>query len=574
VRRGGICAGSLADALAGELERRREAERRPPTFREFLEDPEYAGPYMEAIHVSPAILAIAEASEGAPVTAADDALCAQLFHCARADMPVGRKPRTVVVNAGRRGGKTSNLLAPKAVHAAWTVPLPNLRKREIARAVIISSEVDLAEAAFNYCKGIVEASPRLSRALEKPITAEQILLRRPDGHLVEIVVGAATRGGTAARSRTLVFVGLDEAAFMRADDGEHSVTDRDIYEAAKGTVKVLQGAQIWVVSTPWIEGDGLMEELIEKHWGKPGNCLVAARISSYLLRGIPDDGSLLEEDDDEDTYRREILSIPMPPGSVSFFSSAQITAALKAPPPEGPPDELGAGGDFAFDRDCAAVATVGRWLGGWFAPTLIRERPASPHNDAASIATVREFGRDVRRVGCTSVMIDHHRRPFVAEHLAGVGVAFAEAPGGQDGKVASYGALKRIIEEGRFVLTLLPQKEAEYTAQQLRSVTSVPLTGGGWKIIATRVKRTLEGRTGGKIGAHGDVVSALVLAAWVAGAGNTAKNWGRVRAPHDPLPTPAPVRGKAAAPELMRSRSAGLGLRPGQGRRRRDDDDD
>jgi hypothetical protein len=521
-----LLAGSLADDLEELARLELELAESLPSFREFLESPAYAAPYMAAVGISPFVAAIVDASEGSPVETLDDATCREVFRLVPRELPLGEVPRIVVVNAGRQSGKTSNLLAPKAVHAAWTQRAPHLRPGQVARVVIISPHTDQSKAAFRYCKGIVESSPRLRRNLVK-ITTEQILLRRPDGHLVEIVTGAADAGGSAARSSTLLFAGLDEVAFFF--DDSHAVNDRAIFDAAMGTLRMLPGAQLWMVSTPWIEGSGLMEEFIAEHWGRRSSVLVAARISSYALRGAADDASLREETDTEETYRREVLAQPMPAGAGGFFSATELSLAVTRKPPEGEPLELGAGGDFAFERDALAAVVVGRWIGGYFAPVLVEERRATPGDIEAATLRVRELGAAVAEAGCQQIMGDHWKRTFVREHLHLEGVAFVDAPGSDEGKAETYGAWKRVIAEGRLCLGLLPRRVAEYVRDQLRAVIATPMPGPGgrFRISIPRTKRLLEGQGAGRIGAHGDVASALVLAGWQAGAGRQAASWER-----------------------------------------------
>jgi hypothetical protein len=560
---GALLAGSLADQLERLAAVEAERDEALPTFREFLESPDFAGPYMEIVGISPIVGAIVDASEGSPVTLSDEE-CRAVFGCGPEDLPLGEAPRVVVVNAGRQCGKTSNLGAPKAVHAAWTVPAPKLRPGQVARVAIICPRADQAQAAFNYCRGIVESSPRLRRNVEK-VTTEQILLRRPDGHLVEIVTGAADAGGSAARSTTLLFCLLDEVAFFFDDDGDHSVSDKAIFDAASGTIRNLDDAQIWMVSTPWIEGTGLMEELIEKHWGKRGDVLVAARISSYALRGNADDGSLREETDTDETYAREVLAIPMPKGTQGFFSPLELARAVERKPPAGEPQELGAGGDFAIEKDCLASAVVGRYLGGFFAPRMIAERHATPGDERAWSANVRELGGLVAGAGATQILVDTWRRASVREHMHLEGIAVADTPGGDQGQQEHYGALKRVIAEGLFCLGLLPRNEAEYVRDQLRAVVSAPAGPGRFKISSPRTKRTLEGVGAGRIGAHGDVADAVIKAAWQAGAGRLAASWDKpkVAAHTGQQARQAAARtrtGAGGSMDYLRARSAGVGL--------------
>jgi hypothetical protein len=541
------------------------SKAKPLNFSEFIESPDFCGAYIGETQLSPAILDIAQASDGLIPTHLSDEALEQVFRCSRLDFASGVKPKTVVVGAGRRGGKTSHLLAPKAVHAAWTTPLPDLKPGERARAAIIAPIKDQAVAAFNYCKGIVESSPILSRAIQK-INSEEILLRRPDGHLVEIVVGAANRGGLVGRSRTLVFAGLDEAQFFRSDN--YQVNDRDIFGGVMGTLRFQPGAQCWIVSTPWVEGEGLMEDFIEKHWGSPGgDTLVAARISSYQLRGILDDGSLRLDTDDDESYDREILSIPLPRGTSTFFDGVALQEALKVLPPVKPPEDLGAGADFAFERDCSALVVAARYPGGIFAPIIVEERTPKRSDINSATKTTRELVRVAVGQGCTDILADAHCRPFVREHFELEGANFLDAPAGGDKKFETYAALKRVIADRRFVLGHLEEAVGKYVVAQLRAIVAKPKEGGGFKIISPRTKSSLDSARDGEGGSHGDVVSALVLAMWAVGSNRREAEWARpklgVTVPFTDMggSSRGGPRGSGMSLDYLRRNSAGASLR-------------
>jgi hypothetical protein len=64
--------------------------------------------------------------------------CERIFRCSRSALATGVIPQTVVLSAGRGGGKTSALLAPKAVHAALTVPCPFARPGQELASVLMA----------------------------------------------------------------------------------------------------------------------------------------------------------------------------------------------------------------------------------------------------------------------------------------------------------------------------------------------------------------------------------------------------------------------------------------------------
>ena len=497
-----------------------EAEpEKPISFRDFLFSDDFAGPYMKGTGVSPTIEAIALASEGLPIpeTLLSDKQVQDIFRCDRSAL-VGIKPRDVGVGAGRQSGKTANLLAPKCVHAAWTTPIPNLKPGQIAQAIIISPKTKQSQACFNYCKGIIESSPILKEAAKIQKTA--IVLTRPDGTKVEIVVGAAARGGGSGRSGTIIFAGLDEASFFYPD-GSAGSNDRDIYDAVFGSVGLIDGAQIWIVSTPWIAGMGILEERIRDYWGKPGAALVVARVSTYTLRGITDDGSLRGAWD-EDTYNREYLANPLPAGSTGFFSIARVLEAeARILPPGSSITEHGAGADLGFLNDSSALVIASQRKGGLFSVDSLVEMSPKQGQPLKPTVVVNSFAATLKANGIQSVASDIHEKATAIEIFGNHRISVADAPTHKDEKEKTYRAVKTLLEEGRLSLANLGEAEREKLRDQLRMIVAKPRLGGGYEISAprqaTRQSLAAEGKS---IKGHADSVSALVLALWRAGSTN------------------------------------------------------
>ncbi len=506
------------------------------SFREFLTSPRFCG----LADLSPAMLAIVDASEGtAPQL--DEVVCRSLFGCAVGGLP-SQPTRTVVVEAGGRAGKTSRLLAPKAIHAAWTVALPNLRAGEVARAVIIAPDKDLAVQVLGYCRGYIAGSPELRAAVvdgagrpavpeegdEDIGTSERIILRRPmDGALVEIAVKAASRGGTGARSRTLVFAGLDEAAFFYASDG-YTVNDREIYRAA--IQRVVPGGQVWITSTPWLAHEGVMAEFVDRDWGRHESALVAHAGTRALNPAWDPDGSIERamRRDDPENAAREIDAVALSSGTALFYNRETVRKACELKAPERAPDATGAGGDFGFVSDASAVAVVGRWdpadtrvlLGsrpspgtihvdsgtigsvasiyGGLAGEELRPEPGLPLRPSEVVAT---FAGVLEVAGAVEVMVDGHSREAVREHADRYGIGLAAAP---ISPLLPHLEFKKALDEGRVALAGLPAELRERVATQLSRVRKGRTPGGSVQVILPR----------GKGAGHCDLVAALVLAVW------------------------------------------------------------
>lgn len=462
------------------------------SFRAFAASPAFC-----ALDLSPLVAAIMDASEGRRPETIDDATAERHFGCGLDGLPTVA-PRTVVARAGGRGGKTSRLLAPKALHAAWTVPVPLLGKGEEAYAVFGAPSLRLARQTLSFCRGYVEASPVLARAVIGGST-DHIALRRPDGIPVRIEAFAASRGGTQFRAKTLVFAGFDEAAFFR-DEATGVVNDAELYRAV--LQRLVPGAQAWLASTPWLAGVGLIEEFIGREFGTHEHALCAVAPTRALNPNWDPTGEI-EADlraQDPDAAEREIDAIPLAAGSQMFFSPEAITAAVNEARPlrltRDPLAVYGAGGDAGLRRNSSALAVVAH-RDGRFRLAALEELKPTPGLPLKPSGVVDHFAPVLADYRATVVTADAHERAELGLEFARHGVSVAHDPG----KVESYIFARKVLHEGRLELPDHPRLR-----RQLRDVVSKPQPGGGLTITSPRKAD----------GSHGDLVSALVLALWAA----------------------------------------------------------
>jgi hypothetical protein len=523
-------AAALADAFEGAALADVAKTGQGLSFRAFLESADYC-----AKTLSPAIAAIADASQGLPIDWAPPALVQALFACPAHLLPSDRR-RVVAVSAGGRGGKTSYMLAPRAVHAAWTTPLrapgvpidpafplaQELARGEHAAAIIVAPRKKLARQAFTFVKGLVEGSPVLRRALMGEPTGESLTLRRPDGLLVDIIIAVADKGGTSVRGKSLVFLGLDEASFFQGDG--FAVNDEDIFSA--GIQRVVPYGQAWVMSTPWIEGEGLLERLIKEEWGKHRDVLVVARAGTRTLNPSWDPDGTIERTErrrsgGNENADREILAIPLPKGTKAFFSPADVAAALLLHAPDKAPEEKGAGADFghAAGRDNSGLAIVSRYPGGIFGVDALQEIESTA--DQRPSQTYRAFALRMLAAGVESCACDVHHKEAVREEWDHHGITFIDS-GAKD---RMYKGAKTVFSERRLALADLPEHDREALRDQLLTIVAKPLAAGRFQILAPRrkVSDVLAGGTGG---GHADTVSGLVAGLWRVGSCDAAL-WAR-----------------------------------------------
>lgn len=473
-----------------------EATQAVRSFRTFLESPSFC-----SLELSPLIAAIADASCGLTPDTIDDAVAERHFGCARDALPT--KPvRTVVTRAGGRGGKTSRLLGPKALHGAWTVPVPLLARGEEAYAIIVAPSIKLARQALSFCKGYVDASPVLAGA-KRGESLDHISLERPDGTRVRVEVFAAGRGGAQLRAKTLVFAGFDEASFFR-DESTGIVNDAELYRAV--LPRIVPGGQAWLVTTPWLADVGLVEEFLAADFGKHDHALCAIAPTRALNPNWDPTGEI-EADlraHDPEAADREIDAKPMVGGSATFFAKPAIDAAVNEKRPLALQVRAGctygAGGDLAFRRNSSALAIVER-REQVYQLAMLDELKPEPGLPLKVSGVVDSFAKTLQEYSVDAITVDSHERADAQLELARYQISASPAPEGQGGKAEAYILVRKLLHEGRIGLP----NHARFL-RQLRGVRGKPMPGGGMAITSPQ---TVDG-------SHGDLVSAFVNAVWAA----------------------------------------------------------
>ncbi len=512
---------AFVEAIDRRIARKKAALSMKMTFREFLESDQFARPYLDPRGVRPELYtdvgwAIIDASDGVRPSL-DDKRAEQIFGCVVSMMPIGKQARIVTLGAGRGSGKTSRFLATKCIHSAWTADLSLLAPGEEAAAVLIGPKRRHAKQTFRFVIGLIRRSPILSAAVARDergrmmVTRESITIDRPDGARVRIEVTSAARGGEAARGFTIVFAGLEEACFFAADPGA-AVNDQAVFDGLRP--RLARGASVWIVSTPWVEGEGLMEELIAANWGKHAHALVVARVPTRWLNPLFDpDGA------DEAAQRslpggdinadRELLAIPLPKGSRSFFDAVAVAEALQMLLPEYAPIDRSAGSDLGFTKDSAALGIIYAYDDGTYGSPALREVSPGKGEPLIPSKTCTEFAVILRGFEVASVWADRHYSETYKEHLEPHRVTLRHPPDGHEAKIARYTVLQVLLAKRRFRLGSLPEKVRESLRVQLNSITAVNRNG---KIVIIVPRTTVADLADGKgtTTKHADAVSALI----------------------------------------------------------------
>lgn len=411
----------------------------------------------------------------------------------------------VAMLKGARAGGTW-ICALYLLYRAIVADLSALADGEVAFAPIVAPDMDTAGQALRFAAGAARAVPSLNELIESS-TSEALRLRRRDGHEVEIVVRAASRGGKATRGRSYVAGLLDESAFF-LDRDTGVVNDEEVFRSVD--VRVITGGKTCVISTAWLES-GLLHELVEHNLGSPRTALASVTPTELMREGDEEVAQRVANarERDPENAAREFDCVAFTGGSDVMFPLALLTACHDAPAV--PVGTMSAGGDFGFRRDSAAIATVRSANSRHELDQLDEVRPqkGSPLKPSK---VVGRFAKLVKRCGAKSLATDLAYVESIREHLDEAGLTLTELPSGQAGKADVHMVTKTAMREGR--LRLSRPAEVTDTEQkrhlqtllaQLGKIVQRPVPGGGLVISIPRDK------TG-----HGDIASAFLAAVWFA----------------------------------------------------------
>jgi hypothetical protein len=432
---------------------------------------------------------------------ADREIARQLFGDVERIPPEARHVLCAV--CGARAGKSYVLGALRLLHLALTVPLTTLAPGELAVALIVAPDLRLARQVLRYALGAAESVPSIKDLIGSS-TSDGFTLARPDGGTVSVECLPATRGGSAVRGRSLVGAVLDESAFFR--DESYQVNDLEVFRAV--APRVLRGGQVVIASTPWAEA-GLLFDFHKRNHGHPVDA-ISAHAPTLLLRDDEHTRSYVAREvaRDPQNAAREYGAEFMPAGSDAFFDPRAIDAAvddaLVMPLPKRDHMRFTCGADFGFTRDSSALVVLERDPVRYSVADVVELQPSKGAPLVPS-SVVEHFATVVHRYDTDHVIADAHYREAIAEHMSAQKLYLRAAPEGAMGKAESYQIARSLLHEGK---VRLPKHER--LLRQLREVVARPTPGGGVTITSPRWR----------MGGHGDLVSALVLALFEAARGS------------------------------------------------------
>jgi hypothetical protein len=410
--------------------------------------------------------------------------------------------RVLAAVCGARGGKSAILSALYSLWRMLTADLSSVAPGEVAFAVVVAPDKDTAKQVRNFVAGRCEHPGIKSLIVGDP--SESIQLRRPDGHLVEFAVRAASRGGSATRGRTYVSAVLDEAAFFR-DAASGVVNDQEVFDSVNA--RVLPGGLVIVASTPYVEA-GLLFKFWSENFGNPSTALVAHAPTLLMREGGPEYETIeaqvrvataVDGENARREYGAEFISV----GGGFYFSSELISRSVKdiAPivaRPNLAAIRVGCGGDLGLVRDSAALVIVHEVDGKITVAEIVERRPAKGSPLRLS-QVVADFAEAMGRHRVKTARVDHHAIEPAREHAAEHSINLEPAPGGNTGNEETFTVAREALHSG---VVSIP-REYQLVADQLREIIAEPLPGGGVSFVSPR-----------KGGRHGDVARALILALW------------------------------------------------------------
>lgn len=436
-------------------------------------------------------------------------------------LPSGR-PRYVILRTGVRAGKTLiSVLAlllsvltcrfrrpPKKDLGELPGPdgLVGVREGELVRALIVAPRLENTRAAFAQLIATMRASPKLRTLLVKAPLANSCLIRRPDGQVVEIKRIAADIGGANLRSTWLAGALFDEADFHDGDDAAVNLTEN--LRACRA--RLLEGAQIWIPSSPWAE-DSAFDRLFKEAFKAPlANGTLAFHSDTVSMNPTIDREEMARERaSDPDNAAREYDAIPFGAGTTRFFPNdaiekcVRVGRALTLPPTSA---LHYAGADYGLTKNSAAQA-IARPENGKATLVHLEELRPTKDQSVGPALTVPRFLRTAITYNCRTIRGDHYLAPLREEERAKFvaalpGTERAKVPvfeafdPNRDAQAALFAELKRRMQAGEVEFPDDPRLLA-----QLKGTTVAHLPGGATKIVLPK-----QGQ------AHGDILMAVALA--------------------------------------------------------------
>ena len=395
--------------------------------------------------------------------------------------------RRLVLRVGRRGGKSSTLSRLAVVEVLYgTHKVP---PGDVGYFAIISTTKEEAGARLVTIRAILDAIG----VGYSPVDAGLVIHGRNLGFKVYAATIAGVSGFTAVG-----FLADELAKWRDRETGANPATE--VLRSLGPTMATQPSAKAILSSSPFSTIDAHAEAYDR---GDTDGQMVAMA-PTWVANPTITEADTKDLEPDEPTRLREYGAIPLSSGTQYWFDAEAIKACLRdypLPHPASPGQAVTAGGDLAFVSDSAALVighTTGEWEKAFFRLADLLELQPTPGNPLRPSATIKAFAEKLRYHRCGSLMADAHYKQSVIEHLDEHMLAFLDAP---TNVADPFVRLRVLIHGSRCELPKHPRL--------LRQLTEVM-----WRPTPNNAISIIQPRTGG---GHGDIVSALVLAAWQRG---------------------------------------------------------
>jgi hypothetical protein len=210
--------------------------------------------------------------------------------CTSLEYPPSKRPPSVWMPVGRRGGK-SRILAAIAVHLGccydWT---RFLDPGELGVIPVLAADRRQARTIMGYVKAFLEHEQLAG--LVNHDSAESIQLK---GSVLIEVVTASYR---AVRSRTVLAALCDEIAFWHSEDSSTN-PDTEIIAALEPAMATIPNALLLGASSPYARR-GVLWNNFDRHFGKPDGPLIWRATTRQMNPTVPQ--SFIDEKYEEDPH--------------------------------------------------------------------------------------------------------------------------------------------------------------------------------------------------------------------------------------------------------------------------------
>ena len=223
--------------------------------------------------------------DGLPLDA--EQLAAWRLHTGRQDAPT-TPCREVWVPAGRRSGKSENVM----LRATWRCIArdcrPQLAEGEVGVVPVIASDKDQARNTLRLLKGLAK------HKLVAPFVAH--VRRDSVGFTTGAEVRVVTANWRATRGYTFLDVVLEECAFY-ADEASAN-PDEELLAAVRPALLTVPDARVYGISSPYARR-GILHAAVTEHWGRDGDDVAVFNASTQSLNPTVPAGAIVrafEED--------------------------------------------------------------------------------------------------------------------------------------------------------------------------------------------------------------------------------------------------------------------------------------